>query len=375
MVQSDDAAGYDLAFGACIIILIFILVIEISNTRLFCFLEYIPLSVRIWSHLANIFAMFSVISIVLILAESYHKAVPTYHPFIFFFIGISRFFIILLRTASSSLFLLRLKQSFAGSIYAVSSWKLVTFITLFIANIAVHSRYSIILILYSLDAYTATPDEIWNGINQCNVINIIISSVINGGLLCLFNGKLFQLINQMYADDDFAHHKSQGTGGYYQAPDIELSVSKPAANSANQTNSARRPESKSPSGSISTDIMLTPNAFLNQRQQQLMYVVTRITILITVIIVVQTLYMSFFIFIHHSLRNEDNAIGPALSVFARVFQAVYCMIEVICIYLNFKANDAVYRGLCCLCTRTCYSLCTCLNWFVGVRNGKSVSKK
>ena len=64
-----------------------------------------------------------------------------------------------------------------------------------------------------------------------------------------------------------------------------------------------------------------------------------------------------FIFLKYAFPDNEYD-----TIIVRVYQCLYCLIEVLCLFLNYKRNDKIYRKLCYRCNKSCYCCCKWINY-------------
>ena len=268
--------------------------------------------------MSNTFALCSSISSLILLTYSYTHSLSLWSPKSSTIVVIIVFFIVVLKLSTYSLFLSRLKSVFNNSALEISNRLMIISILLLI-GFAI--AYFVVIFEYILlEVQTdVNPKIYWKGLLVAHIVEVVIDFITQILLLILFNGCLFRLMRYMKQS---------------VCDDIQMD---------GQTDKS--------------------TYFLNDRQQNVMYIVTRTTILVTTSNIATTMHgLMFVILALYFFENES-----ALLV-VRTLQPIYCSIEGLCVFMNFKYNDKIYSRLCCGCKKCCYWCCKKINWWFEERN-------
>ena len=95
--------------------------------------------------------------------------------------------------------------------------------------------------------------------------------------------------------------------------------------------------------------MLATAYQLNEKQEKLIQIVTRTTILATVSVIISVGFHLGFAFVKWEINLYEWIM--------RDFECIYYLLQVLCLYLNYAANVTLYNRFCFCCNRICYYIC------------------
>ena len=339
---------FTVSASLCCILGITIAIITISHIQLFAIHNQVPFSMKCFTYLANILATITCWCFFALLCNWYINKDPLGSQTNYLLVaGAGLCSTFGLQLSSYIIYLLRLRDTFKDSMYRVSNFVLSIFMIEFIIYAAVS-----LTIYYQFSPLKKNKENIDTIVPMLDVVQLIIGSIIYISLLILFTNKLFKLMTIMKSDTMLYQSKNRCN----KWDETELSTNIKSENDRmNEQEILKQIYQHHTSNSAL--LSKPPKDFLNDRQQNIMYLVTKTTILVMVSIATSFALNVLFI---HVLWIYPNSIYPRIIV--RDFQCIYCWIEVVCLYLNWKRNDKMYLKLCCGCNRVCYCVCTWMNW-------------
>ena len=277
---------------------------------------------RTFTFCAYTFGLFSSISSLCLIINSYIHSVSFWDKQSDMIVVITVFFIASLKLSTYSLFLSRLHHVFTNSALEISNC---IFLLLKISFVSFGLAYMLIIYEYTslccIESTSADPYDYWQTLLIGHVIEVIIDVLLQLSLLVLFNKSLFKLMQYMRRSIDRG---------------CEM-------------------------------VDLTDNAdskaeyFLNHKQKNVIYIVARASNLIMTSTIATAMHGMMFVIITIFFFQNEMAL-----LIVRTFQPIYCMTETLCVFLNFQYNDRIYSILCCGCTKCCYWCCAKLNLWIQV---------
>eukprot|EP01084_Bolivina_argentea_P282875 484328_1 len=326
----------------CGFVMTAILIISYSFIRIYHKNPEISLSLRYTQFIANTFAFLATCTIFILFAISAEdKNID--QPNHFIIMGLANIFSNIVTIASYSIYLLRLKHTFEDSVYKISITVFMLLFSLLAIYIGVYSYINYEIMRVNFDnSELSNTDPLLNRLDTANYAVIGTEIIIHILLLTLFNGSLLKLTNRMKTSVDYVvlTGKSNTIKTTEKIETIEMSTT----TSINDNPTAN------------THLMQSRYE-LNERQVQILRVVTKITILVTVsIICTIALHIGF---------NVGNVLEHNTQQWlVRDAQCIYCLMQILCLYLIYAVNESLYLTLCCPCNVACYCCCVCIHRFV-----------
>lgn len=364
--------GISISFAGLSVLII--LALLIANILLFRKVDKVSFSIKAVTFTANIAALCGSLMVALMMYNSYLLGISTYDSSNYMYIIALRVCVLFVRFPTCSIYLLRLYETFKGSVFKVATWKFWTMAILPCAYILVHVYNSVVLILHHTQLTDITQDEAWDIINDGNLVTIFLCGTTNVLLLIFFNSILFKVMNLV--QDRKAHirnvhvHGSHPTATSLTFKSTELSSTNLSAVGEKERVSSTitiPPTVSSPSlqrvtsmsGSVLDKSSPSPtsrtSSSLDAKEHKFMYVITRTAVLISAAIFFSGFSTLLFMIIHGVFREHEY--GAIMSIFGRLFQCLYFVVEVLCAFLNYSANDTLYKRVCCGFTKCCHFCC------------------
>ena len=284
----DELTVFIVSACICGLVVVIILRISIAHIKLYKIHNDISSSIKCFTYLANTLALIASSCLFGLICNWYINKMPIGSAVYWTIVVISRFTSTFgLQISSYIIYLVRLKTTFKGSVHEISNCTFSIFLILF-ASYGIASGW-VDYHLSLLSTISVAPHTKAEDIQGFEVIGhaLLLSTgfVIYSSLLILFCSKLFKIIVLMKSTISMIH--------CYQEQNE----------------------------SLETDILLTKSKhFLNNRQENLLYLVTRTTILVTISIISSiTLSLLFSSFYWTGPLPSDN---EAITI--RTLQCVYC---------------------------------------------------
>ena len=337
----------------CGFTVIAILIISISHIQLFRYHYKIHCSIKVFTHLVNIAALsasislFCIVFIALIESNgSMHNDINTPFAFIAGFCSNS-----MVQIGSYIIYLLRVRYIFQHSIWRISNLVSGIMFTIFIGFVL--SSMYLLYFLYFADIDDET--QLDRHINRGNTLQQVFGFTIYFALILLFTIKLFKVITIVKSTDTINDIDES------VRDNIEMSShSQSGSHTTKPTRIAANTDILTLTTTSAADIFTAlspPRNYFNDKQENLMHVLTRTSVLLSISITCSVGLNIAFIFLKYAFPDNEYD-----TIIVRVYQCVYCLIEVLCLFLNYKRNDKMYRKLCYRCNKSCYCCCKWINY-------------
>ena len=334
---------------------IMVLIIWISNLKLFCNHHNTLLSIKIMSFISNFSAFAGSVCLLAMFVYVCIEESKISNHWLLVFQFISNICLNILSIASYLTFLIRLNTTFRGSILEISHKVNILIVLFLILYIAAYSYVNCHVIEY--DA-CEEHDGSTKSLMIANLIIVASEIMASIALMLLFNRSLLKLVDSMQSSVLFRNDAHQET--LIPVPDyrsdaigVPIGGSGPILDnqlSLNFTNTSTNRAERSLSD------MLSKTYQLNEKQERLMRVVSRTTILATVSVMISVGFHLAFAFTNAWELNLDEWI-------MRNVECIYYLLQVLCLYLNFAANVTLYHRLCGCCNGICYCVCVAIHKF------------
>eukprot|EP01084_Bolivina_argentea_P242882 407311_1 len=332
---------YAISMTICLIVVMIILVIYFHIIKLFTRIK-IKKSIQRGTHTSSIFGFIASILIFYVITYSYlNDSIELYDRNVYINIVLIGVCVLILKLSTYILFLLRLKLTFKDSIYRIPNYMFIILYVLFSLYAIVYLFIYYELLLLSSIGHHLPPNNTsesshWDIIIILDFIIIAIDTVIEFSLLILFNGSLFKLMKTMSP---------------LNKNDLLLSTKSYRYHSDNLMSSmygATVRESQSETDIISMNTMI----MLDEKQKDLLHIISRTSVLATVTIIATMIHQIMFIIATEWYRENASVI-----LVIQTLQALYCLIEISCVFLSFKDNNKFYKLLCYPCSKYCNLCC------------------
>eukprot|EP01084_Bolivina_argentea_P216039 366980_1 len=332
----------------CTCTVLIVLFICLAHYHLFDINYYIPLKIKCCTHFTNILGLIGSTCILALMCNVYFNSQPFNTPTNYLIItgaGICSNFG--LQLSSYIIYLLRINYTFKDSVWQIEHRTFAVIITLFTiyALIMCYIHYQLLL-LSSIGFDNITENDVREPIKRANEFSQIVSSACYILLLYIFCSRLFKIINLMKCSMDVRQMSYKSYKNYEQEIELSDHTQKSNVTFVSMHDDRRNNQNET------TALKILPRT-LNMKQQHLMHVVTRTTVLITVSIFASAALNILFIFVYW--RDYD--------IIVRTFQCIYCLIEVLCLFMNYKSNEKIYNKLCCGCNKCFNCCCIWINWW------------
>ena len=348
MVPKEDILRW-ISISISFIMIIGISVVGILHLRLYSLKQNILSSIKFITVIANTCTFIGCIALFTMFMEIKIQNESILSQQFYIHKGISNICVNIMNISAYFIFLIRLNHAFKGSVFEISHKINILLLSFFILYIIPY-----IYVHYHIFDYYSESDikmelshhDLRTNLRIANIIIIAAESMMSITLLLIFNGSLLKLVktmesSQIIRDSMLSRnymHKSEHFRNEQSTDSIEMTVSDPSKQKIKNHKSTAITK------------LLTETYNFNERQQRLMRVVTRTTILATI-----SVFSS--IGLHLMYAFTDPLHRALLAWIMRDFQCVYYLLEITCLYLNYAANDWIYMKICCGCNYICYCFC------------------
>ena len=361
-IAMTTTSNEDICFISCISYSIFftlaIFIIAILNIRLFFKATItLPFIIKILSYITNMSGLIG--SILLVYKILYHhiSKQSLRSPNMMLNRIMAGFCInVILPVSIYITFLIRLKLAFSNSVYTISRLTWFILITLITSYVGLYT-----FILWALSPVgNLSRTHFVQTLDNVNYAITAINSVLNILMMFIFNLLLFKLINSIRSS--IYSKKNQIDN---EKNKKSLSMESNQSTEIN-TRSTFMTTMNSFSMSSMSSKACAPENFYNDKQERLIFVVVKITILCSISMIANFIMQLLLINV-----NTDGCSGIVL----RTLQIFYAFVEIMCVFLNFVQNGWWYRKLCAGFIGCCDELCKCVNyWAVTLKERREESK-